>query len=518
MFFSYTQVSINGLGQKLAREIENFCSNKDPENENLNLEDIQNACAQTFDKIFHVSQSQLNHVVEALQTMENEKRNHMRSHYDQKLNMCRVSYRLEQNYRSNKSKVETLDNGGKMHLYYQGKIHQSRAELEQCQTMRQVQDKTLHESQQSLKKTQDNLHETIDTFSDYKGVMEEKCSRLEDELNRKRKQEVWAHFEIAHLKKKAKIADRVLCSKKKECKTKQTETKELQSRLKRSLEIREGLERAFERRASIRGRLDILQENNQLQKKRPCTGNGLPKIRRVCVDKGTQARLSRGAEMKDQGLDSPPFFTDQLDQLKRIKDETEQLLRDTNEKRDHAVRQNEAYRRLVSGKSIAMILATKHRELCSNPKSMDAEILYDLTMPQGILTEEIQKNEPIEKKSTPTIADTTRRQLQSNPLVQKKAELKLFGGICGTQIDSINPEGCSQKNEYIDEKPEPIIVASINRQSTLSISKIAELGSFGGTLSIPKIEQLGSFGGTYVSGNQIDTSSLAISTTITSIS
>lgn len=477
--------------------MQNLLSSGSTENDCKDQDAILNTCLETFNKVFHVSQNHLNKIVETLQAMENEKRNHMRSHYDQKLNICRVSYRLEQSYMSSKSKVETLDVGGKMNLYYKEKIDHLARELEQTQAMRNVQDSTLIETQESLTEERKKLQCTNDDFKEYKEVMQEKCSNLEDNLNGKRKQEVWAHFKIAHLKKKVKKANETLQTKTQECYKKQAEIKELQSRLKRSLEIREGLERAFEKRASIRGRLEILQENNKLQKKKSCSSISFPKLRKTCVEKGIQVRMNQqGTEMKDQGVDTPPFFSDQLDHLQHLKDETEHSLQESNKTRDHALRQNEAYRSLVSGSNIAIILASKHRELCSKFKSIDTEILHDLTT-KSLLPKkeregkEREENKSVEgeKPSTPPysndkhskgiiyVEDHASKRMKTEQISKSATECNTFGGICGTQI------ACSfLKNAHAEQEAATVISpCAVNRESTQETPPIPKLSEFEGT-------------------------------------
>ena len=467
------------MEQDLALQIGNI-SNQSTEDENLTIQHIKDACSNSFKEILEVSQTQLAEIVAILQSSENEKRMHMRSHYDQKLNICRVSNRLEREHSSEKSKVEALDIGDKMNTYYKEKIRQCNADLDEYKAARQVQDATLHECQNCLKETQRNLLCNIDKFSTYKGTMEDKCSKLEDELNLKIKQEVWAHFKISLLKKKVKTANDELSSKKKECKSRQTNIKELQSRLKRSIEIREGLERAFERRASIRGRIDILNENNKLERSRPCTRQ--KKVRRICTDKGTQIFLSRGAEMKDQAVDSPPFYSDQLGLLNQNYQEAKQLLDESNKKRDHAVRQNEAYRRLMSGNNFAMILATKHRGL-GTLKPMDAKILRELTAPKGILIEEgAQKSEYTANIPKPILVER-KPETVSIPNTSKPMDAKILRELITPQ--GILIEEGAQKGEYTEKKQKLILVG---RKSE--------------SVSIPETSKAAAFS---ISGSQIDT-------------
>ena len=439
----FLQFSIKDLGECLNQQLEELYAKNDQENA-VTVEEVKDLCKQKIDEILQISQTQLKRMVEILHAKENEKRNHMRLHYDQKLNICRVSHRLEREHNSCKSRVHELHVGEKMHEYYKAKIRQINAELEQCQARRQVQDQTLNESQQVLVRTEHILRGTVDEFNAYRTVMEEKCATLEEKLTWKRKQEVWAHFRIVHLKKKVKTAERALHFKKTECKKKIGEMKELENRLKTSMEIRGGLERAFELRACIRSRSGIrgvLQEDDKIQISRPPTRQ-MPRTPTrqmtkhcTCLDKGVQTSLHR-PETKHQGVDTSPFYTDQLNQLNRLKEEAEQHLHLSNKKEEQSTRQNEAYRRLMSGKSFAMILAAKHRELCEKPTSMDAEILYDLTMPQGILSEDFsQKNEHVDKKPRPS---TARRR---GTLIPKSTGLASFGGITGNQIEMPTGQG-----------------------------------------------------------------------------
>ena len=134
--------------------------------------------------------------------------------------------------------------------------------------------------------------------------------------------------------------------------------------------------------------------------------------------------------MKDAEVDTAPFYQDEINTLLRMKNDSDRLCQIANEKTENATKQNEAYRRLMSGKSIALILASKHRELSENPRSLDAEILYNLSMPNGVLTgESSQKNECVEKKRR-----KSKRKTGGKLSIPKVSEIVSLEGIHGNQI------------------------------------------------------------------------------------
>jgi len=393
------------------------------------IEQVKDLCKNAIDNILLETQGHLSHALQSIRMHENEKMNHIRRHYDEKLNTCRVSHLLERDRLCLKTRVQTEHIGEKLEVYYKKQIHESSLEFENCQVMRRLQDQTLQESQQCLTRTENALHNTRDEYCSFKESSEEKVVEIENMLNFKRKQEVWAHFKIVHLKKKARVAERALLVKKRECKEKEEEVNELQRKLKTSIDIREGLERAFEKRASIRGRLDILNETNKLSKSRPQTSEY--KRLRTCANASTQAILRRGEEMKDTEVDTSPFYHDEVNTLLRMKKDSDRLCQIANEKMENATKQNEAYRRLMSGKSIALILASKHRELSENPRSLDAEILYNLSMPNGVLIDKSsQKKECVEKKRR----KSTAKRKTGGQLSIPKVEIVSLEGIHGNQI------------------------------------------------------------------------------------
>lgn len=416
-------IEIEGNGEQEERPIETNEGSSHP----IIIEQVKDLCKNAIDNILLETQRHLSHALQSIRMHENEKMNHMRRHYDEKLDTCRVSHLLEREHLCLKSRFRTEHIGEQMEAYYKKQIHISSVELENCQVMRRLQDQTLHESQQCLARTNSALNNTRAEYCSFKESIEEKVVRIEDMLTLKRKQEAWAHFKIVHLKKKTRMAQRALMVKKRYFKEKEEEIKELQRRLKTSVDIRGGLERSFERRASIRGRLDILNETNKLSKSRPQTRECL---RPCSSNASTQAILRRGGEMKDAEVDTAPFYHDKINTLLRLKKDSDRLCQIANEKTENATKQNEAYRRLMSGKSIALILASKHRELSENPRSLDAEILYNLSMPNGVLTgESSQKNECVKKKRR-----KSKRKTGGKLSIPKVSEMLSLEGIHGNHI------------------------------------------------------------------------------------
>lgn len=392
---------------------------------------VKDLCKNIIDNVRTATNEHLSHALQSIHASENIKMNHMRHHHDQKLSICRVSHRLERDHDCLKSKFCKLDMTEKMEERYKAQAHQMDAELERCRTMRKVQDKTLQECQQTLSRTANTLNETRNEYRRFKESSNERILKIEEMLNVKRKHQVWAHFKIVGFKKKANKAEHALELKKRDCKKKQEELKELQGRLRTSIDIREGLQRAFEKRATIRGRLYILNESNKNNKRRPVTRN-CQRSRTSCAIASTQATLHHGKEMVHAYVNSSPFYNDEINALRRMKEDSDHVYEMANEKLEHVTKQNEAYRRLISGKGIALILASKHRELSENPTSMDAEMLYNLTVPSSVLTNESsQEKDCIVQRPK---SSTSKRKLGARIPIPVVSEMSCLGGITGNQI------------------------------------------------------------------------------------
>ncbi len=356
-------------------------------------QDIMCKCENKAREILVSSQKKMIDAIESVHNKENEHKNHIRLHYDDKLNTCRVSYLLQNRHASKMLHLKKMEAQTEIQEHYSSKLKVMSSLLQQSQDVVRVQEKTVVECQERTRSMEKELDVTRNEFETFKVTMTTKCNKLEEDLNRKTKQEVWAHFKIMHLKKKLKKVGRLLQVKKHQCKGLVKDVKELEDKLRVSLDIREGMEKSFERRARIRGRFDILndQDSHNLGATkftrrvhssstcRTCSrqSSDYEKCEKQCQTDCTQA------EFKDQAVDSPPFFDDEINTLKHELAELHIKLKNYQV----ALRQNEAYKRLLSGKNIAMILASEHRKL-AKPKSLDAELLYDLTSPQGVLLDQ----------------------------------------------------------------------------------------------------------------------------------
>ena len=49
------------------------------------------------------------------------------------------------------------------------------------------------------------------------------------------------------------------------------------------------------------------------------------------------------------------------------------------------MKQNNAFKNLMTGSNIGLVLAARHRDLCWYPKLLESKMLYDITFPPGIL-------------------------------------------------------------------------------------------------------------------------------------
>lgn len=411
------------------------------------MEEITKLCKEKLERILHTSQSQLMRIVSTMHNKENEVRNHMRWHYDEKLKTCRISHLLERRHESTKAQIDALDEGERMKDEYMAKIRELESQLVQSEDMRRVQDNTLNECQQCLTKTQAGWKNTAEEFATYKQETDEKCAELESILNTKRKQEVWAHFKIMHLKEGLAKTDKALTLKRKETKKLCAERKHLKSKLKVSVEIREGLERAFEKRAAIRGRLDALHEDQSVTtsshhrtasrcssaRSRHGTGYSLLRTQKLAEP------ARRKVTVKHQGLDAPPFYADEVSRLNCEIDEFETRLENANLEHEKALRQNQAFNRLLSGQNLATILASKHRELSSDPGSLDAKLLYNLNGGQsGALGESDRLRQSFTTEEViPKKRKTATRSEEKSQSIPKTHDISaVFGGICGQQLET----------------------------------------------------------------------------------
>lgn len=328
--------------------------------------------------------------IELIHNKENEMKNHIRFHYDDKLSTCRVSYLLQNKHLSELLMVKKLENDEEMKDYYDTKLKQLGAMYQKSQDIVRVQGKTVIECQVRASHLEKELKETVDEFETFKADMTEKYNKIEHNFNRKVKQEVWAHFKIMNLKKKLKKAERLLHLKNMRLKSIIDDTDELKEKLKVSLEIRSGMEKSFERRATIRGRLGILNQEIMLPDKNIRATNSKSMIcqrrrsekQRSLSDKMCQTDCNH-IQVKNQAVDCSPLFTEMNNQIEQLESK---IARETKIY-ELATKQNEALKRLISGKNLGMLFSSEYRELATKPTSLEAQTLYDLTLPKGVLLE-----------------------------------------------------------------------------------------------------------------------------------
>lgn len=327
-------------------------------------------------------------LIESIHDRENERKNMLRLQYDDKLSISRLSYLLQQRHASDLLMMQNVQNVKEMKTTYTAKLNNLNGILQQSQDTIQVQEKYLKESIDKANKMEEMWKCTQQDFEMFKTDMSHKFNKLKEDLNRKIKQEVWAHFKIMNLKRKLKKSEKMLYTNKISQKNLILNIRELKERLKVSLEIRSGMEKSFERRATIRGRVDIFNqekiplESSKLYNNKPI--NRQSKIRTNRNEKQCQTE-HRPIKLKHQGVNSSPFFTDTIKALKQQVKHLESKVEKDMQKYELVKFQNDAYKRLISGKNIARILASEYRDLSTKPNSMEAQILYDLTSPQGVL-------------------------------------------------------------------------------------------------------------------------------------
>lgn len=310
-----------------------------------------------------VVEENLHHYVDrALSSMhrhENEKVNRIRQAYDEKLTQCRISNLLERKQEIKKSQGEIHDSSEQMKNFYMQEIASARLKIQELKAMQDVQEQSLRTSRELLKETQTNLMQVEEQYYDYRKTSEERQKEMEMLLDFKRKQEVWAHFKIVSLKKKTALALKEQSRKKLRLIAKEQEIHQLQSKLQTSIDIRDGLSKAFEKRASIRGH-DV-SEKRQISSRasaRPMSNCGIRNTvyTEVCI----QTNLQRnGCETKSIGVDSAPFYHDIL---KKLQHERDILLNENTVLKNNfqrALKQNEAFKNIFSGNILQLALASR---------------------------------------------------------------------------------------------------------------------------------------------------------------
>ena len=378
-----------------------------------NLEEIMSRCEQKARELLFASWENTSNAIESIHNKENENKNHIRLHYDNKLSTCRVSYLLQNRHKSKLLTLKKLESEEEIRKMYQSKINMMDIMFQQSQDVVRIQEKTVIECQDRANRMEKELEETQLEFETFKDNMTEKYNKIEEDLNRKTKQEVWAHFKIVYLKKKLKKTERLLQIKKMQNKGLTTNIRDLTERLTVSLKIRNRMEKSFEKRANIRGRMDILNqeilcEKNGRTNSRSSGQYQQNKQSRQRMEKQCQTECQR-IEVKHQAVDSSPFFEEAMKAIHFQLAEVESKLAQDTTKYEVATRQNEAYKRLISGKNIALILASEHRNLFAKPNSLEAQLLYDLTSPQGVLVE----RKPSCRKDIVDIKSISKRKIES---------------------------------------------------------------------------------------------------------
>jgi len=364
-------------------DIDELAVDQDDNSPELTDETISR-CKHTARKILLSSRKRMINTIQAIHNKENERKNHMRCHYDNKLSTCRASYLLQQRHTSQVLVLKKLEAEGEMQYYFRSKLEQLETMLQQSQDIIRVQEKTVIECKQNKEHVEKELQDSSNKFEAFKSDMTTKYNQIHEDLNRKTKQEVWAHFKIMHLKKKIRKLEKILNIKKNQCRRLAGDNKDTKERLRISMNIRNGMEKSFERRASIRGRVDIINENIRQGSVKFERNNRNLCETRLPIDVQCQTDYQM-VKVKHRGVDSSPFFANEIHALEAQLHDTRLTLERERGNFELNKRQNDAYKRLISGKSIALILASEHRKLSAAPKSLEAEMLYDLTTPQGII-------------------------------------------------------------------------------------------------------------------------------------
>ena len=345
--------------------------------------------------------TRMTHTIDEIHKKENEKKNHIRFHYDDKLSTCRLSYLAQNNHLSKKMNAERLESERYIKESYQSQTESLSEMVVHLQEVVRIQEATMIECREGKYLKEKELKEIQHEFDTFKSHMNEKYLNCEQTLERITKQEVFAHFKIIYLKKKLAIAERTLQVAKEQYKGLMSKSKELRQRLRVSLKIRTGMKQSFEKRAALRGRLDILHTEKAQRRGR----NASCGICRQFHEKQCQTDIRR-IELKNQAIDTAAFDRDEIVQLKQRIDDIETKAATDLAKYETSTKQNKAYKRLISSKNIANILASEHKSLCAKPNSLDAQLLYDLTSPLGVLVKEklghnliqLQRSKPCDHK------------------------------------------------------------------------------------------------------------------------
>lgn len=355
-----------------------------------------------MNQITRVSEMHLSEAIEVLHTNEEKRIQTIKNQYEEKLSMSRKSHRIEREQQCFEVQAQSRSLEEKLESYYKDKLVQANMEIEKYVEMSKVQDQILYESQQSNERVERMLHEAKDKYLTYKAAMESKISRMKEKLECKRVYGIWTRFQIAQLRKNRRLAEQALINKQKEIEKIFLEVKELKSKLSTSMKIRQGLEKAFEKRAEIRGlpnnalamRLQQRRRLSSLTKKpTPRSGNRGGE-RKNGVNIGIQAVLLRedgGAETKDAEVDASPSCSCQ----EMIHSKSTQMMLKAimpqeifiycRKQLENVLSQNVAYRRLLPGETYDMLWSPSRRDMMLNKHLLDIEFLHDLKIPKDLL-------------------------------------------------------------------------------------------------------------------------------------
>ena len=406
------------LGEYLKDVLRNLWDEK--QGMNVSELELSALCGEKMEEVLKMSQNHLTWVFEIMHNKENDTRNHMRSHYDELLTACRVSYRLERDRYSNLSLAQQEIISKKMSSFYREKIKDLRRIIEQNQDEHRMLKKNIVESKTRADRIEKDFQDVNDEFHLYRSRTEEALKQLKSELNQKRKQEVWAHFKINHQKKKLKTMERKFEMKKKDLKEQKNKGKILQDRLDVSLRVRSGLEKAFERRICARGRFDDRRQDTfSLSTKRPQTSltpqrpstvfsintsKRRPNTTIGCEtsrDGASLLRHSRWKGVEAKGKKTNTRGTNTNDPLTMENLEMmESRLVDLTGRYEAVNRQNVAYKKLLTGQNIAMILATQHRNVCPETIANNADLFHELVPSSSISHQPILHDEARPDDST----------------------------------------------------------------------------------------------------------------------
>jgi len=313
-------------------------------------------------------------------------RNHMKSHYDKIINDSRVAYRLEREYFMKQSLTKEFEIKCDIADNYKSKIRSLDILLEQSNDEKRTQERTLTELQEQVQAA-NKLRDTIHSSQLQRVDDENKINLLINKLDMKRKRDVHSTIKINWLEKKLKQTEHQLDMKKIESIDYQGAVKGLKEKLRVSKKVRARLEKVFERRVLLRGRLECCTEGSNLMQRKVNDRVMLEKNRSRSLKSqnppnALQLSISRSQQImcEDKETNTTGAFMDveQINQMRNIMFNMDMGLTQMKQENNLMRKQNNAYKHLLTAKNMGIILAATHRDLCSYPNLMEARMLDDI--------------------------------------------------------------------------------------------------------------------------------------------